>query len=141
MKRPLFKVPLLGSLHVLGYWVTLLVLMFGSVAFLLHYIFLVVMAVPVVGAFEREPRAIWRGFSIVTVSVGAGYLLLQFLRFGNAGILFHDALGPYGLPGLRINFIDVLVVSMIFLPLSFACAVDRLRQNLNRGEQGDVPKS
>lgn len=132
MKTPLFNAPSLGSIQVLGYWVTLLVLLIGGSLIFLHFIFLVTMAVPVIGAFKREPKLPWRVFSVGSIVVATGYLLFQFLRNGSEGLIFYNAADSLGLAGLQVNFVTFLVVSSIFLPLSAACAIDRIRSTRKR---------
>ncbi len=130
MKRPLFNLPSLGGIHAEGYWIMIVVLMFGGmfggVMITLHYLFFVTMAVPVIGAFHREPKLTWRLFSVGTLVVATGFLLFQFVQMGSAGLIFFFASDPYGLVVLQINFVSFLVVVLIFLPLSMACAIDRI---------------
>ena len=110
----------------LGYWITLFVLMFCGTTVFLNYIFFITMSVPAVGAFQREPKIQWRSFSVLTVATACGFLMVQFLREGVSGLVFHHASDPFGWMIPHVNFTSFLAVSVIFLPLSFACAMNRL---------------
>jgi hypothetical protein len=134
MKTPLINLPSLGSLHAKGYWVSLLVLMFGGVLIFLHYVFIVTMAVPMVGAFSRKPKLIWRAFAIVTLLSAMGYLAFRFLQDGSQGLVFFYGTDSFEFSFPQINFLSFLVVASIFLPLSGACAFHRIHENQKRAE-------
>lgn len=136
MKKPWINVPSLGSIHAKGYWVTLLVLMFGGVLIFLHYILLVTIAVPIVGALHREPKLIWRASAVVTMLSAAGYLMFRFTRDGSSGLVFFYGADSFGFTFPQINALSFLIVALIFLPLSGACAIDRIREYRKRAESG-----
>ena len=135
MKTPLINIPSLGSLHAKGYWISLLVLMFGGVLIFLHYVFIVTMAVPIVGAFSRKPKLIWRAFAVVTLLSAMGYLVFRFLQDGSQGLVFFYGTDSFGFSFPQINFLSFLVVASIFLPLSGACAFHRIHEHRKRAEQ------
>lgn len=101
--------------------------MFAGTMVFLNYIFFITMLVPAVGAFHREPKVQWRIFSALTVAAACGILLMQFLRHGSAGLVFYKASDSFGWMMPQVNFTSFLAVALIFLPLSFACASQRIR--------------
>ena len=135
MKTPLFDIPSLGSIHAKGYWVLLSVLLFGGVSLFLNGIFVVTMAVPVVGAFHREPKLIWRTFALVTMLAAIGYLAFRFHSDGSQGLIFFYGTDAFGFPSPQINLLSFLVVASIFLPLSGACALHRFGEHKNRQQK------
>ena len=127
MKFPLTRIPSLGSLQTKGYWVALLVLLFGGAIAFLNFIFWVTMAVPVAGVFGRNPKKFWWTFAVVTLLAALGFLTFQCLQDGYSGFVFYTETGAFGSVFPQINFLSFLVVASIFLPLSAACAVSRIR--------------
>lgn len=109
--------------------------MFGGSLIFLHYVFIVTMAVPMVGAFSREPKLIWRAFAIVTLLLAMAYLTFRFLKEGSQGLIFFYGTDSFGLSLPEINLLSFLVVASIFLPLSAACAIHRIRQHQKRAEE------
>jgi hypothetical protein len=137
---PVINSPSLGSVRALGYLVTIFVLMLCGTMVLLNYIFFITMSVPVFGAFHREPKFRWRIFSTLTVAVACGFLLIQFQRQGVAGLVFYSASDPFGWIVPQVNFTSFLAVALVFLPLSFACALDRIRaQRRRKGHASSQP--
>ncbi|NJK92601.1 MAG: hypothetical protein HC904_12710 [Blastochloris sp.] len=134
MKKPLIDVPSLRSIYTTGYWVTLFVLMFGGVLIFLHYVFIVTLAVPLVGAFHREPKLMWRAFAIVTLFSAVGYLVFKFHNEGTQGLIFFYDADAFGFSFPQINLLSFFVVASIFLPLSGACAFHRFLERQNRPE-------
>ncbi len=125
MRSPLFNLPSLGTIHTQGHGLTLFVLLFGSDLVFLHYIFLVTLAVPVVGAFRRKPK--WRMFSLGSFLSAVGFLMVQYHRAGSQGLVFYIERDEFGYGYTQINFFSLVVVGVVFLPLSAACAFDRIR--------------
>lgn len=108
------------------YWITVSILLLWGIFPLLNYILFLTFAVPTVGAYKRG-TARWKIFSISTVTAALAFLALQYVRCGSRGmILFSEmsSLGPY----VKINFMSLLVTSLIFLPLSLSCAIDRINK-------------
>jgi putative exporter of polyketide antibiotics len=141
MKTPLINFPSLGSIHAKGYWISLFVLMFGGVLIFLHYVFIVTMAVPMVGAFSREPKLIWRSFAVATLISAIGYLLFRFIQDGSQGLIFFYGTDSFGFSYPQMNSLSFLVVASIFLPLSGACALHRIHEHRKRAEQDVTPNA
>jgi len=129
MKQPLLKVPSLGTLHTHGYWLALPVMMLGGVLPVLYFILVVTIAVSVRGAFDRTPKRPWRCYAIASLLCAASFLVFQFIRHGSAGLIFSNVVDPFAFATPVINAVSLLGALVIFLPLSAACAIDRLRKS------------
>ena len=126
MKKPLIKVPSLGTVQPLGYGVLLGMLLFAGVNLTLNFVFLITMAVPVVGAFQREPRLPWRIAAGVCVLAAFVFLLVRHLQPDSQALFFYMGEGAYGMATPAVDAINLLVVGAIFLPLSAAVAIHRI---------------
>lgn len=126
MSKPWIKVPSLGTLHPLGYGVLLACMLIGGVNLTLNAVFLITMAVPAVGAFEREPKAPWRAAALACILLALGFLISRQLQQDAQPYFFYMGEGPYGMMAPKFDPLNLLVVGAIFLPLSAACAIDRV---------------
>ena len=124
----MINLPSLGTIHSGGYWLALLLLLWGDQVVFLNALVMSVLAVPLRGAFDRDRGRRWLWGGSVTLVLVSGWLLFATSRDGVAGLVFYWSDGPYGLPLLQINPVSFLATGLIVLPLSGACALDRLRR-------------
>ncbi|MFK7851743.1 MAG: hypothetical protein AB8D78_12270 [Akkermansiaceae bacterium] len=133
MSKPTSKSPSFGTLGMAGYSVSLPVLMFGGIPIFLGYIFLVTLAVPTVSAFRRSPTIIWRTFAIATVVAGVSFLAMRKFIFEGPAWIIDQRDGIYGYPMPILDATNILVIGLIFLPLSAASSISRLRNSKRFG--------
>ena len=138
MRKPFLKIPSFGTLHAGGYLLTLALLLFGGAYLFLHYVVLIIFAVPVFGAFTREPKRFWRTFSLATLLAACAYLSKQYLSKVMAGMLFYHMEDDYGFISLQANAPALLTIGLIFLPLSAATAISRVAQARKNAKPASV---
>lgn len=107
------------------YWLTITVLMLWGPFVFLNYLLLVLLAVPVSGAFHRGSRR-WKLSCIGTCTAAVAFLLIQVGLHGSRGLVLYMDPDDF-LPAPKMNPVSMLTVLLIFLPLSAACAINRIK--------------
>ncbi|MBN2163927.1 MAG: hypothetical protein JXR25_14420 [Pontiellaceae bacterium] len=116
-----------------AYFILIAALMLWGPIGLLNAMFLSLLAVPVYGAFSRQGRW-WKISAFFTLLAAVAFLVYQVERLGPSGLVFNLSIdSDWNFTSPVVNQISFQGILLIFLPLSFSCAVDRIHHRRNDG--------